>query len=520
MDSTLSSRPLHPLLIPELLFKAGQLLDLPSVIRCLRVCRLWQATLEPLIWEVIAPIVTGYPSMPYAYWPPADVIPAKAHLIRCLLRPPLSELNPFLSTCTGLTRLDIDTTRQTSMDDVAPLVQQNYNSLRSMTIKLDTYRFESWSRLTKRLFSDGLVFDLPNLESFSATAWEVRDHEGPKLLQMMQRLKDISLDRCSIPDIYMVAAPVDEPADQSLSMEDGFDKQHTARVRTFQFTKEPVLPTGIQFKNLEKLQIEHTNIHPKTLAAILTHSPRLWLFSWQLHRNSDMQLILNHLLQDPNADGPSGLSTIVNLHFVGRNQTKDALPTFLQLLTNLHTVSFHSSDICELGVFTLLDEYQSCKRSTLIQYLDLTSCNSINSGHIAMILTGCSALVGFQSSTVAKIRDMRDQEHVVELKPWVCLNLEVLSLSFDVGMNASRLDHQAIYNQLARLTKLKRYSPGLPTPPPRIPLKLSFKWGLDRLKVLPDLEIIGDYCGKISEISEEDLLWIRKQWPYMMHRLE
>ncbi|KAF9088408.1 hypothetical protein BGX29_000289 [Mortierella sp. GBA35] len=205
MEDTMQAKAIR---MPEVIIDIGSHLDLPSLTRCIRVCRAWHHLLEPLLWHTFE-----YPTSSHKYhWdkhetsrtqPTLDQFQKQAHRIQRLicLSEPLPNIFDFIPAlipnCRQLDRLDVYLTTP----QVDTLLLQNQNSLRSLSLRSDMTRLDV-VYFARQVLKDR-VLRMEWLEDLSLSLFHIPvGVQGEAFLEICRRLKALELRQCEVDIVF------------------------------------------------------------------------------------------------------------------------------------------------------------------------------------------------------------------------------------------------------------------------------------------------------------------------------
>ena len=283
-----------------------------------------------------------------------------------------------------------------------------------------------------------------------------------------------------------------------------FDKfwQLCARLERLDISMDDESDLNVIFPQGELQSLKHLGL--KTLGVrkvallmdFLQRCPSLTSFRWQALRYKGPEFLtrLSVLLE------AKQIPCLEHLE-VGRARrgvTSEDIVRALQSMPRITTLRI-SQSACNIDFATLLQPHFSNLR-----VLELVLTNGVTSRVAQDILSSCPLLEKLIAPHV-------EADVVTEGKPWVCLGLKVLGLTFrfDPPSTVSALQ-PLVFDQLSKLTQLEEWRIVGSTSFPAT-TDLRIKSGLDKLSTLRRLHTVTIH-NIVEKMGDEDVDWLLEHW--------
>ncbi|KAG0281738.1 hypothetical protein BGZ95_011656 [Linnemannia exigua] len=470
----------NPLLLPEILWQIGPLLDQQHIAHCVLACRTWNATLTPFLFQRVSlPRKKLLPNGKYGTRPMITALQRNGAHIRHLICSPDSntilrqitpqctavetlvlgkitpEVLPILRLCRDtLTRLEMIPNPHSSSSSPSPstLTQSYQRTLSVLGYSQILPRSESTALL-------GAILNLPHL-----------DH--------------LILDYLGLRD----------PA-QVLSF-----FEYCKRLTTLELHNNAIFgqaPHEIEFNSLQSLSLIDSSMQIADQMMLFLQCPSLDNVIWKKYGATIPIQALSRAWS-------SGLRPLKLLDVTNVKVPDEDLAEALARFTRLENLIARDTLFGPLSKKAIIDVL----RSTL-EVLDVVDCSGATSEVVTEIMSLCWSLKSISADSL-RVLDVLENK-------WVCGDLEELRVVFIGPSMMSKVATQlAIYNRIAALKRLRLLSLGRYGSTSRWSVRsildLSLNNGLGLLATLTELREF-DFCQMYHNIGIEELKFMVKSWP-------
>ncbi|KAK3843849.1 MAG: hypothetical protein J3R72DRAFT_440086 [Linnemannia gamsii] len=471
---------LNPLLLPEILWQIGPLLDQQHIVHCVLACKTWNAALTPFLFQRVSlPRKKLLSNGKYGTRPMIAALQRNGTHIQHLICSPDSNtiLRQITPQCTAVETLVLGKITP----EVLPILRLCRNTLTRLEMipnPHSTSSSQSPSTLTqsyqRTLSVMGYSQILPRSES-SALLGAILN---------LPHLGHLVLDYLGLRD-----------SDQVLSF-----FEYCKRLTTLELHNNAILgqaPHEIEFKSLQSLSLIDSSMQLADQMMLFLQCPSLDHVIWK-------KFGAMIPIQALSRAWSSGLRPLKLLDVANLKLPDEYLAEALARFTRLEKLIARDTLFGPFSKKAIIDTL----RSTL-EVLDVVDCSGATSEVVTEIMSLCWSLKSISADSL-RVLDVLENK-------WVCGDLEELRVVFIGPSMMSKVATQlAIYNRIATLKRLRLLSLGRYGSTSRWSVRsildLSLNNGLGLLATLTELREF-DFCQMYHSIGIEELKFMVKNWP-------
>ncbi|KAK3810182.1 MAG: hypothetical protein J3Q66DRAFT_352321 [Benniella sp.] len=255
-------------------------------------------------------------------------------------------------------------------------------------------------------------------------------------------------------------------------------------------------PSSLEFPHLRKLRVGYSfGLDIPLMLGFMQKCPNLQSFQWNMdfEGNHSFTPQFAQLISEGSWQHLQSVSTGI----LNDDEDLSAIIGSMQRITALET----QFPLFTPAIMDLLRPHFSH-----LQTLDLHGAIGLTSEMVQEVMCSCPSLTTFKGSII-------EATDIVEGRPWVCLRLKGLDLSFRFSHSTINRKQPLVLDQLSRLTRLEemRVYSGRKEKKSQKALDLRLERGLGKLSTLRLLRVL-DFDSAIQRMGEQEVDWMLKHW--------
>jgi len=461
---------IHPLHLPEIIASIGPFLSRGSLVTCFSVSKQWYHMLLPWLWVVTKFTVKGSPTL--------SSIQKNAKFVRAL-----------------------------SIDYMSVLVLSNTPTTLPILTSLDIRR-----SVLGKPFDDPALVDFIKRHRETLISVTLARHTSEAVLAALEdcpRLESLKLENQD---------HVLDPREWIRQFEQLWSRLHTMSLKNDNYSTDPprleTLTTMDWPLSNGPNRIENLNLsfnQPEAISGfstwIVKQSPDIVRLNWfyvEEDAKSPMERLANIFEDDPTFGKKLEDITLSQVNY--RNASFRFL---MESLVQLHRLNLRATNFDQES-WAILRTTKPAHLKTLTA-LDLSYCTELPAKAIHQMLCEMPSLRTFAA------RAVEDKEILEDPRPWVCLNMVMLTLrlsltSFSTEPSVRTLAIQRYLAQVGQLKRLEVLTDFLPRYEQECLVVLEVESGLDALK---DLRRLRSVSWVRACMGKNKVRWILENWPLL-----